>query len=69
MLMMHNIVCFFPEAINIPLFEDGPKISLKLEDIARANNISADSAHDAIADCNLMIDVTKKINALFAQNF
>ena len=31
MLMMHNIVCFFPEAINIPLFEDGPKISLKLE--------------------------------------
>ena len=64
MLMMHNIVCFFPEAINIPLFEDGPKISLKLEDIARANNISADSAHDAIADCNLMIDVTKKINAV-----
>ncbi|MDG1721926.1 MAG: exonuclease [SAR86 cluster bacterium] len=63
MLMMHNIVCFFPEAINIPLFEDGPKISLKLEDIARANNISADSAHDAIADCNLMIDITKKIHS------
>jgi len=62
MLMMHNVVSFFPEAINVPLFEDGPKISLKLEDIARANNISADSAHDAIADCNLMIDVIKKIN-------
>ena len=62
MLMMHNIACFFPEAINIPLFEEGPKVSLKLEDIARANNISADSAHDAIADCNLMIDVIKKIN-------
>ena len=69
MLMMHNIVCFFPEAINIPLFEDGPKISLKLEDIARANNISADSAHDAIADCNLMIDVTKKINAVVPDVF
>ena len=69
MLMMHNIVSFFPEAINIPLFEDGPKISLKLEDIARANNISADSAHDAIADCNLMIDITKKINLSIPEVF
>tara|TARA_B110000003_G_C16602146_1_gene516072 strand:+ start:80 stop:1495 length:1416 start_codon:yes stop_codon:yes gene_type:complete len=69
MLMMHNVVCFFPEAINIPLFEDGPKISLKLEDIARANNISADSAHDAIADCNLMIDVTRKINSAIPDVF
>ena len=69
MLMMHNIVSFFPEAINIPLFEDGPKISLKLEDIARANNISADSAHDAIADCNLMIYITKKINLSIPEVF
>ena len=69
MLMMHNVACFFPEAINIPLFEDGPKISLKLEHIARANDVSADDAHDAIADCNLMIDVTKKISDVIPDVF
>ena len=61
LLMMHALVCFAPSALKIPLFEGGPNISLKLEDIARENGLDTDDAHDAIADCEFMVDLFRKI--------
>ena len=40
-------------------------ISLKLEDLAAANNISNDDAHDAIADCRLMLELLKLLMAKY----
>ena len=69
MLMMHNIAAFFSEEISIPLFEGGPGISYKLEHLAQEHGIDAGDAHDAIADCNLMIElcviIQKKLPDLF----
>jgi exodeoxyribonuclease-1 len=69
MLMMHNIAAFFSEEISIPLFEGGPGISYKLEHLAHEHGIDAGDAHDAIADCNLMIElcviIQKKLPDLF----
>ena len=61
MLMMHNIAAFFSDEIAIPLFEGGPGISYKLEHLAQEHGIDAGDAHDAIADCNLMIELCKII--------
>ena len=58
-LMLQNLVCYFDNVIEIPLHDGGPGISLKLEDLAAANNISNDDAHDAIADCRLMLELLK----------
>ena len=44
------------------MHDGGPGISLKLEDLAAANNISNDDAHDAIADCRLMLELLKIID-------
>ena len=52
-LMLQNLACYFDNVIEIPLYDGGPGISLKLEDLAAANNISNDDAHDAIADCKI----------------
>ena len=52
------IANFFPERMPIPSNEDG-EISLKLTDWANANNISSVDAHDALADCHLMTELTK----------
>ncbi len=60
--MMHNLAVFFTDAINIPLFEEGPGISLKLEDLASANGIDTAEAHDAMADCRFMIDLFKLLD-------
>ena len=69
MLMMHNIAAFFSEEIAIPLFEGGPGISYKLEHLAQEHGIDAGDAHDAIADCNLMIElctiIQEKLPELF----
>ncbi len=69
MLMVHNIAAFFSEEISIPLFEGGPGISYKLEHLAQEHGIDAGDAHDAIADCNLMIElcviIQKKLPDLF----
>ncbi len=62
LLMMHNIAAFFPELLRIPLFEGGPGIILKQEELAKANGIKVDDAHDAIADCKLMIALLKLID-------
>ena len=63
LLMMHNIAAFSPDILNIPLFDDGPAISLKQADLAEANGIEIGDAHDAIADCKLMISLLQLINA------
>lgn len=63
LLMMHALACFAPSALKIPLFEEGPNISLKLEDISKENGLNTSNAHDAMADCQFMIDLFKKIQA------
>ena len=59
MLMMHNIATFFQSSFEFPLFNDDGRISYKLEDIAKFHGIRTDDAHDAEADCKLMIEVCK----------
>ena len=61
MLMIHNIASFFSEEISIPLFEDGPTISIKLEHLAKEHGIDVSDAHDAISDCNFMIGLCETI--------
>ena len=62
LLMIHNVAAFFPNILNIPLFEGGPGVSIKQADIAAANGFEIGDAHDAIADCKLMISLLKKMN-------
>ena len=60
--MIHNVAAFFPNILNIPLFEGGPGVSIKQADIAEANGFEIGDAHDAIADCKLMICLLEKMN-------
>jgi len=53
----------------MPLFEGGPGISYKLEHLALEHGIDAGDAHDAIADCNLMIEMCKIINEKLPELF
>ena len=69
MLMIHNIAAFFSNEISMPLFNDGPEISYKLEHLAQQHGIDAGDAHDAIADCNLMIDLCKIIRSKLPEVF
>ena len=66
-IMFQNLVAFFPDALNIPLFEGGPSISMKLEDIAKVNGVQTENAHDAIADCHFMISLIEKINSKYPE--
>ena len=61
MLMIHNVAAFFSEEISIPLFEDGPAFSIKLEHLANEHGIDVSDAHDAISDCKFMIGLCKVI--------
>ena len=61
MLMIHNIASFFSDEISIPLFKDGPTISIKLEHLAKEHGIDVSDAHDAISDCKFMIGLCKAI--------
>lgn len=49
-----------PEGINWPIADNG-KPTNRLELITKANNISHESAHDALSDVNALIDVTRLI--------
>jgi len=69
MLMFHNIASFFSDDISIPLFEGGPGISYKLEHLAKEHGIDAEDAHDAIADCNLMISLCEIIKEKLPELF
>ena len=51
---------FFPDAMSIPTNEDN-EVSLKLTDWAECNNIPSLNAHDALADCYLMIYLSRLI--------
>ena len=61
MLMIHNVASFFSDEISIPLFEEGPTISIKLEHLAKEHGIDVSDAHDAISDCKFMIGLCRKI--------
>ena len=61
MLMIHNIASFFSDEISIPLFKDGPTVSIKLEHLAKEHGIDVSDAHDAISDCKFMIGLCKAI--------
>jgi exodeoxyribonuclease-1 len=69
MLMIHNIAAFFSDEISMPLFEGGPGISYKLEHLAIEHGIDAGEAHDAIADCNLMIEMCRIIKERLPEVF
>ena len=62
MLMVHNLAPFFSDEISIPLFENGPAYSIKLEHLAKEHGIDVSDAHDAISDCKFMIGLCKVIN-------
>ena len=49
-----------PEGINWPVTDDG-KATNRLELITKMNGISHENAHDALADVNALIDVTRLI--------
>ncbi len=49
-----------PEGINWPVTEDG-KATNRLELMTKENGISHENAHDALADVNALIDVTRLI--------
>jgi exodeoxyribonuclease-1 len=67
--MIHNIAAFFSDEISMPLFEGGPGISYKLEHLAIEHGIDAGDAHDAIADCNLMIEMCRIIKERLPEVF
>ncbi len=69
MLMIHNIAAYFSDEISMPLFEGGPGISYKLEHLAIEHGIDAGDAHDAIADCNLMIEMCRIIKERLPEVF
>ena len=69
MLMFHNVASFFSDDISIPLFEGGPGISYKLEHLAKEHGIDAEDAHDAIADCNLMLSLCEIIKEKLPELF
>ena len=51
---------FYDSKIKVSQDED-KNVSLKLTDLAKANSISVENAHDAIVDCMLMLNLLKKI--------
>ncbi|MEZ8292776.1 exodeoxyribonuclease I [Vibrio splendidus] len=51
---------FYPEILNFPRNDLG-KISLKLEDLSKANGITHLNAHDAMSDVIATIEIAKKI--------
>jgi exodeoxyribonuclease-1 len=58
--MVRTCHAFRPDGINWPSAEDG-STSFKLDDIARANNLSVERAHDALSDVRTTIAVAKLI--------
>ena len=51
---------FYSDEIKTGKNENGD-LSLKLSDLAEANGISAEGAHDALEDCILMVELGKII--------
>ena len=60
MFTFQIVANFFADKMPIPIDEEG-KVSMKLTDWAEANEVSAVNAHDAVADCYLMIHLARII--------
>ena len=60
MQTLQIIANFFPNTMVIPMGQEG-EISLKLTDWAESNGISSLNAHDALADCYLMVNLSRII--------
>lgn len=60
--MVRTCHAFRPEGIAWPVGEDGA-VSFKLEDIARANGLVVDHAHDALSDVRTTIAVAKLVKS------
>lgn len=58
--MLRTCHAFRPEGIVWPTAEDG-SISFKLEDVARANHLSVERAHDALSDVRTTIALARLI--------
>ena len=62
MSTLQLVANFFPDALNLPSFEEG-LVSMKLTDWSEANHVEIDNAHDALADCYLMLELAKKVQS------
>jgi len=62
MSTLQLVANFFPESLKLPSFEPG-EVSMKLTDWSEANNIEASNAHDALADCYLMLELAKLVES------
>ncbi len=60
MFTFQLVANFFPDSLNVPTNDD-KEVSLKLTDWAEANNISSLNAHDAVADCYLMVNLSRLV--------
>ncbi len=60
MFTFQLVANFFPNSLNIPTNNEN-EISLKLTDWADSNNISSLNAHDAVADCYLMVNLSRLV--------
>lgn len=54
------IANFFPESMSVPVTQEG-EVSLKLTDWAESNQVPSQNAHDALADCYLMVNLSRII--------
>ena len=61
-LKMFVIAHFYKKDFPIPLRED--KLSLKLEDLAKALSLDVSNAHDALADCIFLKELMKSISVI-----
>ena len=58
--MLRTCHAFRPEGIEWPVGED-ESVSFRLEDIARANGLTVDRAHDALSDVRTTIEVARMV--------
>lgn len=58
--LVRTTYAFRPEGIEWPMGEDGA-VSFRLEDLAKANNLIVDRAHDALSDVRTTIALAKLI--------
>mgnify|MGYP001157355617 CR=1 FL=1 len=62
MSTLQLVANFFPTSLKLPSFEAG-EVSMKLTDWSESNNIEASNAHDALADCQLMLELAKLVES------
>jgi exodeoxyribonuclease-1 len=60
MSSLQLVANFFPDSLKLPSFEEN-EVSMKLTDWSDANSIEIVNAHDALADCVQMLELSKLI--------